>query len=726
MPAIQTYWVSIRAPQKTLSTWYMPENKMERKRKKRIRHTLVHTLRTLGLLVMVFCATHHSSCHAEQTLRVGIYTSKPFAFLDKAGQPQGLFVDILNHIGQQEDWDIAYIHGSWNDCQTRLIRGEIDLLANVARTAARAKRWNFTREYVILDWASVFKKTGSEIHTIFDLQGKTVSVLKNAITTTEFKNLLNSFGMTCRLLEKTENRETLRSVHTGEADAAVSLNIYATLLRENFQFERTSIVFAPIKLRFATQKGTHSDILARMDQHLVQLKKEKASVYHRFLDKWLGAEQEQHVLPSWFWWTLLILLSVTGISVLFMIMLNTRVHARTAALRSANERLNKEIADRQRTEEALRESEERFRQIYEHMRIGVAQVDLQFKVIRANQAYCDMLGYREEDLQGKHLSEFTHPEIVAENLHKQTQLAQGAIDHYQMEKMFIHRDGHTVHGILDANLIRDTAGNPSYFLGSVLDITARKQAEQQIHQLNTELEQHVRDRTAELEAANKELEAFSYSVSHDLRAPLRHIVAFVQLLEKDAADVLNEECTHYLTVISEAGQQMGRLIDALLSFSRMGRVEMKTTRVNMDDLIQNVLKIVQHETEGREIVWKVSPLPGARGDPAMLRLVLTNLITNALKFTREQPQAEIEIGHLPDNADEHIFYIRDNGTGFDMKYVDKLFGLFQRLHSTQEFEGTGLGLANIRRIIHRHGGRTWAEGEVGKGATFYFSFPKTE
>jgi signal transduction histidine kinase len=255
-------------------------------------------------------------------------------------------------------------------------------------------------------------------------------------------------------------------------------------------------------------------------------------------------------------------------------------------------------------------------------------------------------------------------------------------------------------------------------------VSHQKSSEEEVRQLNAELEQRVRERTAQLEAAIKELEAFSYSVSHDLRAPLRHLTGFVNLLNKHAPEALDEKSRHYVTVISDSAIQMGRLIDDILSFSRMGRAEMTKTLVNMERLLKEVLKMFQQDLEGRDIAWGVGRLPEVYGDPAMLRMVLVNLVSNAIKFTNRKPHATIEIGHIPDDAGEEVLYIKDNGAGFDMRYVDRLFGLFQRLHSMGEFEGTGLGLANIQRIIHRHGGRTWAEGAVGQGATFFFSLPK--
>ncbi|HMK65321.1 MAG TPA: GAF domain-containing protein, partial [Thermodesulfobacteriota bacterium] len=253
---------------------------------------------------------------------------------------------------------------------------------------------------------------------------------------------------------------------------------------------------------------------------------------------------------------------------------------------------------------------------------------------------------------------------------------------------------------------------------------AKTQDEEEIRRLNDELEQRVRERTNQLEALNKELEGFSYSISHDLRTPLRHLTGFVNLLKQNMDGEMDDKRRHYLDVIATSALKMGKLINDILSFSRMGRTNINQSHINLNNMVVEILKALSPESKEREIDWTIGALPEIYGDPAMIRIVFENLISNAVKYTRGRYQAEVEVGHLDEKSEEYIFYIKDNGAGFDMAYQGKLFNLFQRLHHEKDFEGTGLGLANVRRIISRHGGRVWAEGATDQGATFYFSLPK--
>ena len=252
------------------------------------------------------------------------------------------------------------------------------------------------------------------------------------------------------------------------------------------------------------------------------------------------------------------------------------------------------------------------------------------------------------------------------------------------------------------------------------EASLREQASE-IRNLNTELTK----RTRELETSNNELESFAYSVSHDLRAPLRHVDGFSELLQKQASSSLDDKGRRYIKTILESSKRMGVLIDDLLALSRIGRAETKKTQLSLDQLVKDVVAEIGEDTKGRDIVWKIDPLPVCYGDRSMLRLVIVNLLSNAVKFTGMRARAEIEIGCV-DGEHELEVFVRDNGAGFDMQYVNKLFGVFQRLHLPEQFEGTGIGLATVRRIIHRHGGEVRAEGLVDQGATFYFSLPKAQ
>jgi signal transduction histidine kinase len=253
-----------------------------------------------------------------------------------------------------------------------------------------------------------------------------------------------------------------------------------------------------------------------------------------------------------------------------------------------------------------------------------------------------------------------------------------------------------------------------------VEVDARKRREDEIRRLNQELAA----RAAELEASNKELESFAYSVSHDLRAPLRHVAGYTELLQRRVSSLLDEKGRRYIQTIIESASRMGNLIDDLLSFSRIGRAETRRTLVNLGQLAVEVVAEIREEAKGREIAWKIATLPACYGDRAMLRLVIANLVSNAVKFTHARKQAEIEIGCDEPGPGEIEVFVRDNGAGFDMRYAHKLFGVFQRLHLAEDFEGTGIGLAIVQRIIHRHGGKVRAEGKVDRGATFYFSLPK--
>jgi len=385
-----------------------------------------------------------------------------------------------------------------------------------------------------------------------------------------------------------------------------------------------------------------------------------------------------------------------------------------------------DITERKRTEDALRLLSERLQLATRVANIGIWDWDIPKNELAWDDSMYQLYGIRREDFGGAYDAWINtiHPE---DKVHTdgEIQAALRGEHEYAPEFRIVRTDGAIRNIKADSRTSRDQEGKPLRMIGTNIDITERKQAEEEIRKLNQTLEQRVADRTAELQAANKELESVAYTVSHDLRAPLRHIDGFLDLLKARATPNLDDKSLHYMDTITEAARRMAAMVDDLLSFLRMGRRKMTTEQVDLGVLLQEVIPEFEAVTTGRDIDWRIGELPVVTGDRAMLRMVLVNLISNALKFTQKRAKAEIEIGSLPDQQAQICVFVRDNGVGFDMQYVHKLFGVFQRLHGNDEFEGTGIGLANLRRIISRHGGKTWAQGKLDGGATFYFSLPQT-
>jgi len=353
----------------------------------------------------------------------------------------------------------------------------------------------------------------------------------------------------------------------------------------------------------------------------------------------------------------------------------------------------------------------------------VAITDPQGKITYVNDKFCSISKYSREELLGQDhriINSSYHPKEFIRGLWDT--IAQGHVWHGEIKNRA--KDG--TYYWVDTTIVPflNDDGKPRQYVAIRADITERKRGEEEIRELNTQLEQRVMLRTAELETANRELEAFSYSVSHDLRAPLRAMDGFSQAVLEDCAELLPEEGRHYLRTIREGAQRMGALIDDLLTFSRLSRTPINKRQIDTAALVNHVLTEPGFKPDSRNIDLRIGELPACVGDPALLKQVWMNLLSNAFKYTRKREPALVEIGcRREDGAD--VFFVGDNGTGFDMRYASKLFRVFQRLHRAEDYEGTGVGLAIVQRIVHRHGGRVWADATINRGATFYFTLWKT-
>lgn len=380
--------------------------------------------------------------------------------------------------------------------------------------------------------------------------------------------------------------------------------------------------------------------------------------------------------------------------------MEAEVFRRAQQIQEVNTHLRAELDARKRAEEEL----DRFFTLSLDM-LCIAKSDGYFK--RVSPAFTQTLGWSTEDMVTRPFLDFVHPDDRAATLREIEKQVVAGEQVLRFENRYRHKDGSW--RTLSWKSVPQPDGT---MYATARDVTERKRAEEHIQRVN-----------AELEAANKELEAFSYSISHDLRAPLRAIVGFSQMLLEDHGPVLPPDAQRCLQIVQANTQQMGQLVDDLLAFSRLSRQPLKTQRVAPGDLVRHVLEDLRDQRDGRPVEVTIGELPPCQADPALLKQVFVNLLGNALKYTRGRDPARIEVGARPNGPqpDSAVYFIKDNGAGFDMQYADKLFGVFQRLHHAEDYEGTGVGLAIVQRIVHRHGGRIWAEAQIDRGAAFYFT-----
>lgn len=384
--------------------------------------------------------------------------------------------------------------------------------------------------------------------------------------------------------------------------------------------------------------------------------------------------------------------------------------------------LASDITERKRAEEALRESEARSRAILESALDGIITINAQGEVVEFNPGAERIFGYARSEVLGRSLAELIVPadlrEAHRQGLARCVATGEGRLLGKIVEMPALRADGSEFPAELA--VVRIGLDGPPMFTAYIRDITERKRAEAELHRLNQELEQRVRERTAQLEATNKELESFTYSVSHDLRAPLRTIDGFSRIVLEEFGDRLPPEGIKYLERVRQGAQRMGQLIDDLLALSRLWRQPLRRQLISPAELVRQALDELIAEREGRRVEIRIGELPPCQADPSLLKQVFINLISNSLKFTRSRGVAIIEIGCRQEDG-QQVYFVKDNGVGFDMRYADKLFNVFQRLHLAEEYEGTGVGLAIVYRIINRHGGRIWADAGLDQGATFYFT-----
>lgn len=372
-----------------------------------------------------------------------------------------------------------------------------------------------------------------------------------------------------------------------------------------------------------------------------------------------------------------------------------------------------DISERKLAEQRLRESEELFRATFENAPVGVSHLDLAGRWLQVNPKLCVITGYSRAEMLELSYMDITHPEDLEPDVARDRALIRGEIGSLDREKRYIRKDGSSIWVHVRTSLVHSASGEPAYLVSVASDISERKRAEDDLRKLNETLERKVAERT-------RELEAFSYSVAHDLRAPLRAIDGFSKIVLSDNADKLDADSVDYLRRVRAASQRLGHIIDDLLELSQVSRTELHRESVDLAHIVQQIARELRERHPGRDVRLTAPAQLKAQADPYLMRILLDNLIGNAWKYTGKAAQAKIEMG-MTGQGSESVFFVRDNGSGFDMAHAGKLFQPFQRLHRSEEFDGTGIGLSIVQRIVARHEGRVWAEAKKGEGATFFFT-----
>jgi PAS domain S-box-containing protein len=672
---------------------------------KRVRIWIVNLCATVLLLGMF---SSGAVVGHTRTVRVGIYQNEPKIFMDENGRPGGIFVELLNEIAVKEGWILVYVPCEWAACLQALEDGQIDLMPDVAYSVERDVIFDFHKTPVLESWSRVYASPDVPINQISDLNGKRIAVLKESIQQTVFEQLMNGFGYEVTIILADSFEQAFAMAADGSADAAISNHLFGNYFYQKYGLLKTTIDFNPVALYYATAEGRNSDLLEAIDRCLDQWIATSNSPYYTTLGRW-SEEEPAYRVPQYVFWVIGgisgLLLAAAGV----ILLLRQQVKVRTRHL----EQINAE----------LQESEQRYQILARISPVGIFRTDANGSTTYVNPKWCAISGLSVEQALGDGWLEAVHPEDrerLSRGWRESAQLHHPSFADYR----FVRPDGTLAwvmgQAVPELNAEDQIVG----YVGTITDITDRKRAEDEIHQLNAELELRVQERTAQLQAANKELESFSYSVSHDLRAPLRAISGFSTIIARRHRANLNEEGQHYVDNIVQASERMGQLIDDLLTYARLGRSGIRRGPVSLASLLRELARNMQvYLDKNRGTLTICEELPVVTGDRTLLSQVFTNLLENAFIYHKPGTPPQVYVTcHSEDN--DVVVEVRDNGIGIPSEYYEKIFNVFQRLYSEEEYPGTGIGLATVKKSVELLGGSVWVESKVGEGSTFFIRLLK--
>ncbi|MBI5964586.1 MAG: transporter substrate-binding domain-containing protein [Chloroflexi bacterium] len=637
-----------------------------------------------------------------RTVRVGVYQNEPKIFMDKNSNASGIFIELLNEIAAQEGWTLVYVRCDWAGCLQALEEGKIDLMPDVAYSEERDGLYDFHQTPVIESWSRVYSSSSTPITKISDLNGKRIAVLRGSIQQAVFEQLMQGFGYEVTIVPADSFEKVFALAAEGSADAAISNHLFGDYSHEKFGLLKTTFDFNPVALYFATANGRNHDLLEAIDRNLNNWIPESSSTYYTTLGKWAGKETNYRV-PQYIFWIIGGIISLLVIAAGIIFLLRQQVKVRTQHLEQANA--------------GLQESQQRYQTLARISPVGIFQTDIKGTTTYVNPKWCAISGLTVAQALGDGWLEAVHPddrERLSKGWHESAQHGQASYSDYR----FVRPDGTLAWVMGQAVPEMSPDGQIIGYVGTITDITERKQAEEKISKLNAELELRVQERTLQLEVANKDLESFSYSVSHDLRAPLRAVSGFAEIIARRHRASLNEEGQHYMDNIVQASERMGHLIDDLLKYARLGRSSVRQEPVSLASLMHEISKNMQprlNEIHGTLNI--AEDLPSVMGDLTLLRQIFNNLLENAVKYHKADYPPNVTVACQTEGR-YIVVSVADTGIGIPTEYQEKIFNIFQRLHSEDEYPGTGIGLATVKKSVELLGGRVWVESKTGEGSKF--------
>jgi PAS domain S-box-containing protein len=662
----------------------------------------------LVLLSIAHVGTAAEFVPPKQLVVVTDISFPPYLFQTDDGHLQGILQDKWALWSRLTGVPVRLEGMEWSKAQESVLQGNADVIEALAYTEARTRLYEYSPPYAPIEAHVYFHHNISGIHDVESMRGFTVGAKDGSAC----GNWLSERGISIHPFPTSQ--AVVKAAGAGEVRLfcmdAPAAQYFLFKLNVADDFRQTPPLYST-QFHWAVRKGA-TELRDFIQQGFGRITPEELASID---SQWIGNPLRFPIPTRYVYYVMLVAAGVLGATIALLLWnrsLSLRVATRTAELRTALT--------------SLQEHSARVIDLYNNAPCGYHSLDAAGLFVEINDTELHWLGYTREELIGKRgLADFLTEASRRRFEEKFAAFKQSADAVSNLEYEIVRRNGAVMSVLLSSAVIRDKDGNYAMSRTTVYDVTERKRAERQVLLLNAELEQRIAERTAqltlanqELAAANDQLESFSYSVSHDLRAPLRHIDAFSKML-KDRAQNLDETSRGYLDTISRSARWMGRLVDDLLALARAARSEINPARLDLEKLVESARAQCLQEVRDRDIEWRIARLPEVQGDWTLLKTAFVNLLDNSIKFTRRREHAVIEVGTVPGENGEVVVYVKDNGAGFDMRYAEKLFGVFQRMHGQEDFEGTGVGLATVQRIVARHGGQIWAHAEPDKGATFF-------